>query len=67
MFVPQVPLVESALRVVLVYALMVVLVRLGGKRGLATMNTLDFVVVFLLAGVVETRPSVRTPASSAVP
>ena len=39
--------------VVLVYALMVVLVRLGGKRGLATMNTLDFVVVFLLAGVVE--------------
>jgi uncharacterized membrane protein YcaP (DUF421 family) len=53
MFVPQVPLVESALRVVLVYALMVVLVRLGGKRGLATMNTLDFVVVFLLAGVVE--------------
>src|SRR3712207_1150286 len=53
MFVPQVPLVESVLRVVLVYALMVVLVRLGGKRGLATMNTLDFVVVFLLAGVVE--------------
>jgi uncharacterized membrane protein YcaP (DUF421 family) len=52
-FVPQVPLVESVLRVVLVYALIVVLVRLGGKRGLATMNTLDFVVVFLLAGVVE--------------
>jgi uncharacterized membrane protein YcaP (DUF421 family) len=46
MFVPQVPLVESVLRVVLVYALMVVVVRLGGKRGLATMNTLDFVVVF---------------------
>jgi len=41
MFVPQVPLIENALRVVLVYALMVVLVRLGGKRGLATMNTLD--------------------------
>src|SRR5829696_7457994 len=50
---PAGPLVESALRVVLVYALMVVLVPLGGKRGLATMNTLDFVVVFLLAGVVE--------------
>jgi uncharacterized membrane protein YcaP (DUF421 family) len=66
MFVPQVPLAETVLRVVLVYALIVVLVRLGGKRGLATMNTLDFVVVFLLAGVVENRSSVRTPASSAV-
>jgi hypothetical protein len=39
MFVPQVPLAETVLRVVLVYALIVVLVRLGGKRGLATMNT----------------------------
>jgi uncharacterized membrane protein YcaP (DUF421 family) len=53
MLVPQVPLVETVLRVVLVYALIVVLVRLGGKRGLASMNTLDFVAVFLLAGVVE--------------
>jgi uncharacterized membrane protein YcaP (DUF421 family) len=53
LFVPQLPLLERVLRIVLVYALLVVLVRLGGKRGLATMNTLDFVVVFLLAGVVE--------------
>jgi predicted dinucleotide-binding enzyme len=41
MVVPRVPLAESVLRIVLVYALIVVLVRLGGKRGLATMNTLD--------------------------
>ena len=53
MFAPQVPLAESVLRIVLVYALIVALVRLGGKRGLATMNTLDFVALFLLAGVVE--------------
>jgi uncharacterized membrane protein YcaP (DUF421 family) len=53
MFVLQVPPVERVVRTILVYALMVVLVRLGGKRGLATMNTLDFVVVFLLAGAVE--------------
>jgi uncharacterized membrane protein YcaP (DUF421 family) len=53
MLVLQVPLAESVLRVVLVYALIVVLVRLGGKRGLATMNTLDFVVLFLLAAAVE--------------
>ena len=53
MFVLQVPLVEKVFRTILVYALIMVLVRLGGKRGLATMNTLDFVVVFLLASVVE--------------
>lgn len=53
MFVLQIPLLEKVLRTVLVYALIVVLVRLGGKRGLASMNTLDFVVIFLLAGMVE--------------
>jgi uncharacterized membrane protein YcaP (DUF421 family) len=52
-FVLQVPLLEKALRTVLVYALILVLVRLGGKRGLASMNTLDFIVVFLLASVVQ--------------
>jgi len=53
MFVLQVPLGEKVVRTVLIYALIMILVRLGGKRGLATMNTLDFVVVFLLASVVE--------------
>ena len=57
MFVPQAPLAESVLRIVLVYALIVVLVRLGGERGLATMNTLDFVALFPLAGVVENATS----------
>jgi uncharacterized membrane protein YcaP (DUF421 family) len=50
----QVPVVEKIVRAILVYALIMVLVRLGGKRGLATMNTMDFVVLFLLAGAVET-------------
>jgi len=49
-FVLQVPLVEKVVRVILVYVLITLLVRLGGKRGLATMNTMDFVVLFLLAG-----------------
>ena len=53
MFVLQVPLLEKVLRTALVYSLILVLVRLGGKRGLATMNTLDFIVVFLLASVVQ--------------
>lgn len=49
----QVPLAEKVLRTVVIYGLIVVLVRLAGKRGLASMNVLDFVVLFLLAGVVE--------------
>jgi uncharacterized membrane protein YcaP (DUF421 family) len=53
MFVLQAPLLEKILRTVLVYSLILLLVRLGGKRGLATMNTLDFIVVFLLASVVQ--------------
>jgi uncharacterized membrane protein YcaP (DUF421 family) len=35
-----------------VYALIVVLFRLTGKRGLASMNTFDF-VIFLLSKVVQ--------------
>ncbi len=52
-FALQVPLLEKVIRTVLVYVLIVVLVRLFGKRGLASMNTLDFVVVFILATTVE--------------
>jgi uncharacterized membrane protein YcaP (DUF421 family) len=52
-FVIQVPVLEKILRTVLVYATIVVLFRLAGKRGLATLNTLDFVVIFLLSNVVQ--------------
>ncbi|HET9104955.1 MAG TPA: YetF domain-containing protein [Solirubrobacteraceae bacterium] len=52
-FVVQVPIVEKVLRTVLVYATIVLLFRLSGKRGLATLNTLDFVVIFLLSNVVQ--------------
>jgi uncharacterized membrane protein YcaP (DUF421 family) len=38
---------------VAVYALIALLFRLTGKRGLATMNTFDFVVIFLLSNVVQ--------------
>jgi len=50
----EVPLLEKVVRTFLVYVLIIVLLRWGGKCGLASMNTLDFVVVFLLAGTVET-------------
>jgi uncharacterized membrane protein YcaP (DUF421 family) len=53
MFVIQVPILEKILRTVLVYATVVVLFRLAGKRGLAGLNTFDFVVIFLLSNVVQ--------------
>ena len=53
MFAEQIPLAEKILRTVIVYALIAVLFRLTGKRGLATMNTFDFVVIFLLSNVVQ--------------
>ncbi|WP_166903267.1 DUF421 domain-containing protein [Mycobacterium sp. DL440] len=53
MFVMQIPILEKVLRTVLVYAVIMVLFRLTGKRGLASLNTLDFVVIFLLSNVVQ--------------
>ena len=53
MFVEQIPLAEKLLRTIIVYALLAVLFRLTGKRGLASMNTFDFIVIFLLSNVVQ--------------
>src|ERR1039458_6753472 len=53
MFVGQISVTEKILRTVIVYALIAVLFRLTGKRGLAGLNTLDFVVIFLLSNVVQ--------------
>jgi uncharacterized membrane protein YcaP (DUF421 family) len=53
MFVEQIPLAEKILRTVLVYALIALLFRVAGKRGLANLNTFDFVVIFLLSNVVQ--------------
>jgi uncharacterized membrane protein YcaP (DUF421 family) len=52
-FVIQVPVLEKIVRTVLVYATIVLLFRLSGKRGLANLNTFDFVVIFLLSNVVQ--------------
>lgn len=51
-FVSDIPLLESIVRAVVVYAVILVLIRISGKRGLASMNSMDFVVLFLLAGAV---------------
>ncbi|MGD0925944.1 MAG: YetF domain-containing protein [Streptosporangiaceae bacterium] len=53
MFAEQIPFTEKVLRTVFVYALIALLFRLSGKRGLASMNTFDFVVIFLLSNVVQ--------------
>ncbi|KJS52590.1 DUF421 domain-containing protein [Streptomyces rubellomurinus] len=49
----QIPIVEKIVRTIAVYALIVILFRLAGKRGLAGLNTFDMVVVFLLSNVVQ--------------
>ncbi|MFD8753572.1 DUF421 domain-containing protein [Kitasatospora sp. NPDC059577] len=51
--VVQIPIVEKVVRTVAVYALLLVLFRIAGKRGLAQLNTFDMVVVFLLSNVVQ--------------
>ena len=53
MFAVQIPIAEKILRTVLVYATILILFRLTGKRDLATLNMLDFVVLFLLSNVVQ--------------
>lgn len=53
MFVEQISVAEKVLRTVIVYALIAVLFRIAGKRGLAAMNTFDFIVIFLLSNVVQ--------------
>jgi uncharacterized membrane protein YcaP (DUF421 family) len=53
MFVEQIPLAEKVIRTIGVYALLMVLFRLTGKRGLAALNTFDFIVIFLLSNVVQ--------------
>jgi uncharacterized membrane protein YcaP (DUF421 family) len=53
MFAQQIPLAEKILRTVIVYAVLAVLFRFTGKRGLANLNTFDFIVIFLLSNVVQ--------------
>jgi len=52
-FTVQIPLLEKVLRTVLVYAGLAVLLRFGGKRELAQLNSFDLVVVLLLSNVVQ--------------
>lgn len=53
LFTMGIPIAEKALRTVAVYAGVLVLLRLAGKRDLAQLNTFDFVVLLLLSNVVQ--------------
>jgi uncharacterized membrane protein YcaP (DUF421 family) len=53
LFVMQIPILEKVIRTVAVYAVILVLFRLTGKRGLAQLTSFDMVVVFLLSNVVQ--------------
>lgn len=53
MFAVQIPILEKILRTILVYATILILFRLAGKRDLGTLNIFDFVVLFLLSNVVQ--------------
>jgi len=48
-----VSLPDKILRTIAVYAVLVVLIRLAGKRDLAQLNSMDLVVVLLLSNVVQ--------------
>ncbi|MFI1094043.1 DUF421 domain-containing protein [Streptomyces sp. NPDC020917] len=49
----QIPAAEKVLRTVLVYIGLALLLRLGGKRDLAQLNSFDLVVMLLLSNVVQ--------------
>lgn len=53
MFVIGISYGEKTVRTVVVYAAIVILLRLAGKRELAQLNTLDLAVVMLLSNVVQ--------------
>lgn len=49
----QIPVLEKIVRTILVYALIVLIFRVIGKSAIQSMNTMDFVVIFLLSNVVQ--------------
>ena len=53
LFRDGVPVAEKLVRTVVVYFVIVVLLRIFGKRGLAELNSFDFVVLLLLSNVVQ--------------
>jgi uncharacterized membrane protein YcaP (DUF421 family) len=53
LFTMGIPLSEKVIRTVAVYAGLIALLRVGGKRDLAQLNSFDLVVLLLLSNVVQ--------------
>jgi uncharacterized membrane protein YcaP (DUF421 family) len=53
MFVPGVPLLEKIVRPLIVYAALLVLIRIFGKRELAQLNPYDLVVLLTISNTVQ--------------
>jgi uncharacterized membrane protein YcaP (DUF421 family) len=53
LFTMGIPTAEKAIRTVVVYLGVLILLRLAGKRDLAQLNTFDFVVLLLISNVVQ--------------
>jgi uncharacterized membrane protein YcaP (DUF421 family) len=53
LFVPGVPLVEKVVRPLVVYVVLVMLVRVAGKRELAQLNQFDLIVLLMLSNTVQ--------------
>jgi len=53
MFVPGVPLLEKVLRPLIVYSVLLILIRLFGKRELAQLNPYDLVVLLTISNTVQ--------------
>jgi uncharacterized membrane protein YcaP (DUF421 family) len=53
LFQVGIPLGEKAVRTAAVYGAILLLLRFGGKRSIASLNTFDFVLLLLLSNVVQ--------------
>src|SRR5690348_5088635 len=53
LLIPGVPLLEKAVRTILVYLFLITLLRLAGKRTLGSFNSFDLVVLLLLSNTVQ--------------
>ncbi len=53
LLVIQIPPLEKIIRTVAVYLLILLIFRVIGKRSISSLNTMDFVVMFLLSNVVQ--------------
>lgn len=53
LFVPGVSILEKVIRPLIIYAFLVLLLRVGGRRELAQMNSFDLVVLLTLSNTVQ--------------